>query len=310
MRAAVDEAHARFGAIDGVVHAAGVAGAGIIDLKTREVADGVLAPKVRGTWVLEQVLAGDPLDFALLCSSISSVLVDVGQVDYTAANAYLDAWAAHRAAAGAHAAAVNWDAWSGVGMAVETDVPEGMRAARAENLRLGVAPEEGQRAFDRILASGLPQVVVSPRDLGQRIDEQLAALLPAEEELLDVEGEQAAASGTQRAVHPRPNLEAEYVEPRTETERDLAAVWADLLGIEKVGVEDNFFELGGNSLVMMQLNVRLRSHFGVSLPIKTLFDTPAVGSLAERIESLRVLARAQEAGDTREEEEETEEFTL
>jgi acyl transferase domain-containing protein/acyl carrier protein len=311
MRAVLAAARARFGAVSGLIHGAGIAGAGIIDLKTRDVAEAVLAPKVGGTWVLDELLGEDELDFAVMCSSISSVLVDVGQVDYTAANAYLDAWAQHRSeATRTHALAVNWDAWSEVGMAVNTDVPEGMRAARDENLRLGVSPDEGREALDRMLAAGLSQVVVSPRDLLQRIDEQLAGLAPEPEDgaLEGAAAENGEASG--RPVHARPNLSVEFVEPSTETERDVAVLWADLLGIDKVGVDDNFFELGGNSLVMMQLNVRLRSAFGVSLPIRALFETPEVGSLAERIESLRVLARAADVEETADSEEETEEFTL
>ena len=95
MRAVVDEACARFGRIDGVIHAAGVAGGGMIQLKTPEIADAVLAPKVTGTQVLERVLAGRQLDFLMLCSSLTGVLGGVGQVDYCGANAYLDAFAAH-----------------------------------------------------------------------------------------------------------------------------------------------------------------------------------------------------------------------
>ena len=50
-----------------------------------------------------------------------------------------------------------------------------------------------------------------------------------------------------------------------------------------MGALDDFFELGGNSLVMMQVNVRLRALFGVSLPIRDLFDLPRVELLAERV---------------------------
>jgi len=209
-----------------------------------------------------------------------------------------------RSAAGTNVVAINWDAWQEVGMAVETEVPEALRAARDANLKLGIATSEGQDAFERILASGLPQVVVSPRDLQRRIDEQVAGLLghvAAEDEVVE------EATMAKRATHARPALSTEYVEPESETERQIAGVWADLLGLDKIGTLDNFFELGGNSLVMMQLNVRLRSLFGISLPVRALFETPDVGSVSERIDTLLVLAAAPEDDDSREE---TEEFTL
>jgi len=304
LEAAVAAAVERFGAVHGAIHAAGLAGAGILELKTAEVAGRVLAPKVEGTRNLEAALAGQELDFLVLCSSISSAILDVGQVDYTAANAYLDAFAQHRRNAGTPVVAVNWDAWQEVGMAVETEIPEAMRAARDANLALGIAPAEGRDALGRILDSELTQVVVSPRDLPRRIAEHLEGLVTAdvtEEEIL------AEATVAKRATHARPALSTDYLAPETETERQIAEVWADLLGIDKVGTRDNFFELGGNSLVMMQLNVRLRSLFGISLPVRALFETPDVGSVSERIETLRVLSAAPEEDESREE---SEEFTL
>ncbi len=93
MKGAVAAAHAAFGAIDGAIHAAGVAGGGIIPLKTQAATEAVLAPKVVGTANLAVALGGDAPDFVMLCSSFTSILGGVGQIDYTAANAYLDAYA-------------------------------------------------------------------------------------------------------------------------------------------------------------------------------------------------------------------------
>jgi NAD(P)-dependent dehydrogenase (short-subunit alcohol dehydrogenase family) len=89
MREVVGLALARFGAINGVIHAAGVPGEGLMQLKTPEMAERVLAPKVNGTLVLENVLRDVELDFLVLFSSIAAVVGGgPGQVDYCAANAY------------------------------------------------------------------------------------------------------------------------------------------------------------------------------------------------------------------------------
>ncbi|GAA2597712.1 type I polyketide synthase [Dactylosporangium fulvum] len=110
----------RFGAVHGVVHAAGVPGGGLMQLKDPEAAARVLAPKVAGTLALLDAcreIATD-LDFVLLCSSLLSVTGGLGQVDYCAANAFLDAVAHHHEALGdLPVTAVNWDAWREVGMA-------------------------------------------------------------------------------------------------------------------------------------------------------------------------------------------------
>jgi acyl carrier protein/NAD(P)-dependent dehydrogenase (short-subunit alcohol dehydrogenase family) len=286
MRAAIDAAKQRFGALNGVVHAAGVPGAGLIELKGRVAAEAVLAPKLRGTQVLNELLAGEPLDFLVLCSSVVTAVVTVGQVDYVAANSFLNAFAQHvQARRGIPAISIGWDAWQEVGMAANTDVPEGMRQAREESLRTGIAPKDGCEAFRRLLWAGLPHVYVSPRDLPSREDYRPAP----ETEATETAGAETPAS-TSRTL-ARPALSTEYAAPSSETEEEICAIWGDLLGVDPVGVRDNFFELGGNSLVMMQLNVRLRSKYGVSLPMREIFETPQVASLAEKIESVRATSK-------------------
>jgi acyl transferase domain-containing protein len=118
MARVVARARDRFGAIHGVVHAAGVLDDGLAQLKSPESAARVLAPKVRGTLVLDEALGGEPLDFFALCSSISAIAGLAGQVDYAAANAFLDAFAAARAERSAGLTiALGWSAWRDVGMA-------------------------------------------------------------------------------------------------------------------------------------------------------------------------------------------------
>jgi acyl transferase domain-containing protein len=114
MAAAVAAVRERFGPIHGAIHAAGVLGAGLLQGRTRAAADAVLDPKVRGALILDHLLRGEPLDFLVLCSSVSAFGGALGQVDYCAANAFLDAFARWR---GRPAVAVDWDRWKGAGMA-------------------------------------------------------------------------------------------------------------------------------------------------------------------------------------------------
>jgi len=83
----------------------------------------------------------------------------------------------------------------------------------------------------------------------------------------------------------RPDLDREYVPPRSDTEQELATICAELLGVDRVGVYDNFFELGGHSLLATQLISRLRDTFHVELPLRALFETPDVAGLAARVEA-------------------------
>jgi amino acid adenylation domain-containing protein/non-ribosomal peptide synthase protein (TIGR01720 family) len=76
-----------------------------------------------------------------------------------------------------------------------------------------------------------------------------------------------------------------YVEPRTPVERELARIWAEVLGVDRVGVEDNFFELGGDSILSIRVTSRLRSALGVDLSPRMLFTTPTVAGLATALPS-------------------------
>lgn len=121
MREAISKVRERFGDVNGVIHAAGVPGGGMIQLKTHEKAESILAAKVRGAMALEEIFKDEGLDFMLLCSSRAAILGGFGQVDYCAANAFLDAFAHwYSSRTGTFAVSVNWDGWQGVGMLVDT----------------------------------------------------------------------------------------------------------------------------------------------------------------------------------------------
>ncbi len=94
-----------------------------------------------------------------------------------------------------------------------------------------------------------------------------------------------------RAALPAPDTagagEGRHVAPRTPAEERMAAVWAEVLGAERVGAEDNFFELGGHSLLATQVASRVREAFRVELPLRAVFEAPTVAELARRVERLR-----------------------
>jgi thioesterase domain-containing protein/acyl carrier protein len=79
-----------------------------------------------------------------------------------------------------------------------------------------------------------------------------------------------------------------FVAPRTQIEKVLAGTWAELLGLERVGVADDFFALGGHSLLAVRLMARIEHVFGVKLPIALLFEAPTLGRLAAAIQSAPV----------------------
>jgi acyl transferase domain-containing protein/acyl carrier protein len=273
-----------FGKINGVIHAAGVAGAGMIQLKTPEIAESVFDPKVKGTIVLNNVLKNQDLDFLVLCSSLSSIQGGFGQVDYCAANTFLDAFAQwNKTTNNRLTIAINWDAWQQVGMAVNTNVPNEIKNWREETLKNAILPTEGIDVFSRILANSLPQVlpqvIVSTQDLQTGIG-QLNQLIVS----LSIAQKPANTVQVSASRHSRTLQENTYVAPRNEIEQTIVNIWEELIGIEKVGIHDNFFELGGHSLLAVQTISRIRETFQIELPLRTLlFDAPTVNELSNII---------------------------
>ncbi len=272
MQAVAAQARQRFGAIHGVIHAAGHAASGMIGQRTRALVDAVFAPKLRGTQALLAAVRDEPLDFVLLCSSISSMAGGLGMSDYAAANAYLDALATQaQRNGGPMVFSVNWDAWRNLGMAAGMVLPDGV----------GMDGPEGALALERIVnGPAHAQIVISTTDLAQRLGELDSGMLALIEN-----GPPAHAA---RRNHPRPALDTPYAAPEGDLQTDLAALWRDMVGIAAIGVNDNLFELGGDSLLAIQILARVRKAYDVELHPAAFFKAPTIADLALRVETLLI----------------------
>nr|VFJ75372.1 MAG: Acyl transferase domain-containing protein [Candidatus Kentron sp. FW] len=265
MQEVIAKTERRFGPINGVIHSAGIAGDGVIQIKTMEIAESVLLPKVKGALVLDYLLKGIELDFFVLCSALNSILSIFGQVDYCAANAFLDAFSHKLRAQGVNAKCINWGLWQEVGMAVDMGVP-------LDSLRQGMLSGEGVDVFDRIMGNTLPQVLVSTWDLLIQSEQGQVFDIPEKDNL-------------SQTIHERPELGHAYVPPTNQIEKTLADIWQKLLGIEKIGVHDDFFELGGDSLIMMRLVARIRRELNIEAPLQIFFENSKIKALAGYIDT-------------------------
>jgi acyl transferase domain-containing protein len=264
--AAIDE---RFGVLHGVIHGAGRVGIetfGEIRQTTEADSELQFGAKVRGLLVLDELLAGRPLDFCLLMSSLSAVLGGLGFAAYSAANLFMDAFARWKNHDGANRwTSVDWDSWR---LSDVRPVIAGLGATVSEFV---MEPHEGTSAFERILSAGRSQVVVSTGDLGARIRQWI--------------GRRDDAAAAPVVQHERPSLRTAYEAPRGEIEREIASIWQELFGISTVGIHDNFFELGGHSLLATQLNARLSSRLHVDMSLATLLQAPTIAELAVAVVS-------------------------
>ncbi|HJP95193.1 MAG TPA: SDR family NAD(P)-dependent oxidoreductase [Pyrinomonadaceae bacterium] len=275
MRQAVAQAYEHFGALHGVIHA--VKGTGrashLIPDLDREQAEIYFHPKARGLFVLEKVVRGRPLDFCLLTSTISSVLGGLGLFSVTATNALLDAFAQRMNQIGPVPwISVDWDFWR------FGELDQQGRPFVKSFAELGITPQEGVSVFSHLLSPLTPsRVIISSGDLQARIAQWVSP-----------EPETTVKEPVKSARHPRPELTNMYVAPSSRVEQTIADIWQELLGIETVGIYDNFFELGGHSLLATQIIGRLRETFRINLPLRALFESPAIRDLAMVIEATLV----------------------
>jgi acyl carrier protein len=228
--------------------------------ENRASVDAVLGPKVEGSRVVAELVAGKGLDFLLFCSSISSVVPAVGASSYAAANSFQDRYATWcQQHLGIPAVAINFDAWQEIGMAAEVVSVAGFEHVKENRLKTAMTTAEGLETIERILRSGEPQVLVTTVDV-------LTMMRTAVQE--PKAGSVAVETG------------GSALNPETAA---VIAIWEELLGAESITATDNFFELGGHSLLGTMVLARIRERFGVELTIRAIFEAPTPESLGNRI---------------------------
>jgi NAD(P)-dependent dehydrogenase (short-subunit alcohol dehydrogenase family)/acyl carrier protein len=276
LRAAIDQVYERFGELNGVLHAAGIAVTqSIAEISRAECQIGFRA-KAYGLYALEKVLRGRNVDFCLLFSSNASILGGLGFFAYSAANIFMDSFASQRnGKGGIEWISANWDGW------MLPEQKDAQFAVQSSIAQLFMKPEESVEAFRRVVSlSTVNHLVVSTGDL----DKRLNIWVKRESLRRDQESQHSERPVT---YHPRPRLQVTYVEARDEVEQAIAAMWQKLLGIEPVGIHDRFFDLGGHSLLALQFFGELRNVYQVDLPLPKIFEAPTVAELAATVKRMK-----------------------
>lgn len=286
-RTQVDELLAEIDAggppLGGVMHLAGVLDDGVIANLNWERCVDVMRPKVLGAWNLDQATRKRDLDAFVLFSSAASLLGSPGQANYATANAYLDALAHARRAAGLPGVSINWGPWAEQGMADRTAAAH--RQWESMGLSLLTAAD-GMEVLHIVLESDAPQVGVLPIDW-----KKLLALYGAGGEPRVL----AAIAGRHRAAAEPSKEWLALVEKITEAPpaervgllvKHIQQESAAVLGLDPsqpIDPHAPLSDLGFDSLMAVELANRFTSASGVSLSLTMLFDYPTVHAMSEYI---------------------------
>jgi FkbH-like protein len=263
--------------IGGIVHAAGVVDDATLATLTPDRIARVLAPKVRGTALLSELVP--EADFLILFSSAAGLLGSAGQSSYSAANAFLDAWAHHLAADNRPALSLDWGAWADIGLVAESDV---RTAAMARTGLRSFSAEEGGDLFERVMASGRRQLV--PLGLDRALMSrrpELVASRPLLADLVVRSSESRAQGDLVRRVRA-----AAGAEERTElVETYLRGALAAVTGADEGDITPTtpFEGVGVDSLMRVTLNNAVARDLGVELPARAATAAADIRALAGAI---------------------------
>ncbi|MEH0830118.1 type I polyketide synthase, partial [Micromonospora sp. CPCC 205714] len=278
--AGLDPAHP----LTGVVHSAGVLDDGVIGSLTPDRVDVVFRPKVDAALHLHELTAGLPLTAFVLFSSAAGVVGNPGQGSYAAANACLDALAAHRRAAGLPAQSLAWGAWAGdAGMAANLDAGDRARVERTGVRPL--APAEGLALLDAAAATDAAVVVPVGLDLAALagvpdLPPLFRGLVRRPARAGGGAGPDAAAALTRRlAALPAGEREAALLD----VVLTQAAAILGHAGPQDVDPDRAFQELGFDSLSAVEFRNQLNSATGLRLPATLVFDHPNARVLAAEL---------------------------
>lgn len=310
LKTTLDEVRSKYGRINGVIHSAGISGAGYILRKDRESYYNVFSPKIFGTWNLHQCTLEDKLDFMVLFSSEVTDAGEAGQSDYVAANSYLDAFGDYRNALGLKTKVVNWVSWKETGMSVRHGINH-------DSATKAITTEEGICALDQFIKSSYTRVMIGQFNVNENFveiskysrnlasDEFSGKVAKLREVLISSQDSTNLNDGTRNFAQikdgkviyiPKSDkaskkkdlkvrLKGEYQDKYNEYELVIGSIYGRILGYEEINIFDNFFELGGDSVMLSEMHEMIETNYPDIIMVADLFQYTSVKLLADYIAS-------------------------
>lgn len=284
----IDQLKKDYGRINGVIHAAGIGDAILLNNLTVVDLQKMMAAKIEGTWLLDRLTRQEEPDFFVLFSSAITLVGGVGSGPYTAANSYLDAFAEWRRKWGM-TLVVNWPAIENTGLS------HGRMITGTDNKELFMilSVPQAMDAFYTALNHDPGRVIIGHLNRNSVIFD-LEDILPFK--LAEHIQRKSAATGNGKRILStgKTNLPIETVRLKgkstshyTGIETKVAGIWREVLGYDELNVNDNFFEIGGDSILISRVQAIMDQQFPGRLTIGDLFSYPTIARISEYLVSLQ-----------------------
>lgn len=300
--------------LDGIVQVAGSVEERVLDAETPARLAELLRPFVSGTWNLHSLLAEHPHSLFISFASVNGFFGGATIGAYTAANTFLERFAhQQRTIDGQRSFCYAWSIWEGIGISQQYQMQD-RSLARGYEL---ISPAQGWRSLLLGMAHNQPALLIGLNSNNPHVRRQLEtpgvlahaltgyiAGQPSAEDLAKlaalhvVDRFGTPARCTLVAIDELPrdehglvdrqrlsligrgrHLEVDYVAPRNELERQLATIWQEVLGVQRIGIHDKFFEMGGDSVLAIQLIAR-SARLGLRLSAEQVFRHQSIAQLA------------------------------
>ena len=272
--------------IRGVIHAAGVALPQLLAQMSPRDFNAVMPAKLQGAWNLHRAFDGRPLDFFTLFSSVASVVISMGQGNYAAANAGLDALAHWRRAQGLPAVSINWGPWGDVGMATQLDL---LKYFHSRGF-FPMTAVQGCNALGQLMSGRTGQAVVLGADWKTVGDTSpLGIAAPMLEHA--IRDEAVGRQGQPQESAPGHSFIAEYRNCETPDERQallaqhLRRLACQVLRIDEasLGAGDTLTSRGMDSMMAIELKNRIEHSLKVRVAIVDLLKGASANAIAAMV---------------------------
>ncbi|MCL6588808.1 MAG: SDR family oxidoreductase [Firmicutes bacterium] len=276
------EIRQKYGKIRGIIHAAGTGGGSLIVDETPESLDQALAAKTLGTWWLDHLTRQDDPDFFIMFSSAITIVSGVGSGAYTAANAYLDAYAGYRNREGKRTLTINWPAWK------ETGLAEGALLDEDKQIFKPLQPGQALAAFEKVFQKDLSNVIIGELNYAspvflfkEHLPFQFSKAISAE---IHAHWNQPVIPNQSPTKSAPVLLKGQASGGYTEIQLTLAQIWGKVFGLTEVSIYTNFAELGGDSILALNLTREIEAVYPGVINITHVFSYPTIAEMAAFIE--------------------------
>jgi acyl carrier protein len=254
--------------IDLILHTAGIAAKSAINDKTKEDIVQVLKPKISGVENLIELAKSIQIDYLVNCSSISSIMPSIGNMEYTSANLYLDEISNRSHPNIRCMLAINLNQIYDTDMAVTHFKNSTSKMGKSHN---SIKGHEFLTILEKLLQTNtVNNIILSRYDFNYELYENIRLL--------------KSLNSITRSTNKFKIIDDNY----TEIEFKIAQIWSQVLGIMEFRLHDNFFELGGHSLHATQVISKIRNEFNIELPLKTIFENRSIIELSRIIDSRKM----------------------